>query len=394
MAHPEKEKVPRSFSRREFIIGSAFLGASLFASKWSVEKVTQNFSPTPNLEEFKGFTVLPPEYLTPPEITGINLNSPFLWREVDSPQKIEKAIQNANQFGARTLRVFINDEFEPELGNYHFKVLEKVEKLAQRFPLQVDLFDAYPLLHANKFNLTHGSSFLSSPYLSVGKEKSLAQRQLDFFTDETIRKIFLKRVKEIIGRLNHVPQVVAWSVANELAPPVGTKEEARKMLSHWYEKVIITIRQIDKERPIISGVADPTLLDEKRLKESGLSANTIHLYPNLTDSVGSAFKLYQTQHQKALPLVCQEIGFPSQILGLSFSFAHDELFSRYLSHSLSHFVEINKKERWLRPKVTSIGLWRLTFEGDSHQDGLGISPEKLPQTLKILQTWEKTIRKC
>lgn len=379
MAHPEKEKVQRGLSRREFLIGGAFLGASFLASKWGVEKVAQNFSPTFDLERLKDFTILPPERPAPSELTGINLNVPFLWREVDSPEKIERAIENAQQFDARTIRVFINDEFEPELGDYRFEVLEKIEKLAQKFPLQVDLFDAFSLLRANKFNPVYGSSLLSSPYLVA-----------DFFTDKPIREIFLERVRKIVSQLNHVPKIVAWSVANELKPSARTKEEARKVLTDWYEEVIKTIRHLDPKRPILSGVADPTLLDEERLKACGLTANTIHFYPDPTEN---AFRFYQTNYKKVLPLICQEIGFPSKIFGFSFSFAHDELFSRFLSYCFSQFIEINEKEKWLRPNLTSIGLWRLSFEGDPHQDGFGLSPEKSPQTLKVLQVWEEIIEK-
>lgn len=389
MAHPEKEKVSRGISRREFLIGGAFLGANFLASKWGLERTKSNFSPF-DLEKFKDFTVFPPEFPTPSELVGINLNAPFLWQEVKSPEKIEKSIENAHQFGARTVRVFVNDEFEPELGKYRFEVLEKIEKLAQKFPLQVDLFDAYPLLQANKFNVIYGSSSLSSPYLTFRKEKPFIQQQLNFFTDKSIREIFLKRVKEIVNRLHHTSGIVAWSIANELAPPTRTKEEAKKILTDWYEEVVIAIRQTDKERPILSGVADPNLLDEERLKDCGLSANTIHLYP----FSGSSENILNAQQQKLLPLICQEIGFPSRIFGLSFSFAHDELFSRYLSHNFSSFFEVNEREKWLKPKITSIGLWRLTFEGDLHQDGFEIIPENLPITLKILRDWEAMIKKA
>lgn len=383
MANLEKEKL----SRREFLITGAFAGAGFLAIKWDVEKVAQNFSPTFNLEKLKDFTVLPPEFPTPSKLVGINLNAPFLWQEVDSPEKIERAIENANQFGARTIRVFVNDEFEPELEDYHFEVLEKIEKLAQKFPLQVDLFDAYPLLHASDFNPVYGSSSLSSPYLVI-KEKTLIQQQLDFFTDKSIEKIFLRRVKEIIGSLNHVPGIAAWSVANELAPPTQTGKRAKEILTSWYEKVVTEIRKIDKERPILSGVADPTLLDEERLKACGLSANTIHLYPDLTEN---AFRLYQTNHKRVLPLICQEIGFPSKIFDFSFSSIHDELFSRFLSHNFSSFFEINEKEKWLKPKITSISLWHLSFPGDSHRDGFELTPENLPKTLKVLQNWKKIL---
>lgn len=380
MANPEREKIPKGITRRKFLIGGAFLGTGLLVSRWSAENVAQNFFPSFDLERLKDFTVLSPEYPAPSELTGINLNAPFLWRTLDSSDKIEKAFYNARQFSARTIRVFINDEFEPELGKYRFEVLGKIKKLAQKFPLQVDLFDAFSLVHANKLNPVYSSSALSSPYLMEKK---------DFFTDQSIQETFLERVRKIVEDLDKTPGIVAWSVANELAPPIENKKEAREILTNWYEKVVTEIREIDPKRPILSGVADPNLLDEERLKACGLSANTIHLYP----FSGSSENILNAQQQKLLPLICQEIGFPSRIFGFPFSFAYDELLSRFLSHNFSSFFEVNEKEKWLRPKITSIGLWRLTFEGDSHQDGFGIDPKKLPQTLKVLQAWQKIIGK-
>lgn len=387
MIHPEKEKVQRGINRREFLIGGAFWGVGLLASSWGLERITNNLSPSLNLEKFHNFTVLPPENPLPSELSGIHLNSPFLWKCVDSPEILETAIRNAHQFDARTIRIFINDEFEPNLGDYRPEVLEKIEKLAQKFPLQVDLFDAYPLLHAHKFNVIYGPSSLSSPYLMAKEEKSLVQRQLDFFTDKTIGEIFLRRTRKIIERLNHTPGIVAWSVANELVPPVKSKKEAQKLLSDWYEKVVITIRQLDKKRPIISGVADPNLLDEKRLKKCGLTANTLHLYPFSGDIENVL------QNQEVLPLVCQEIGFPHEFLGFSFSLVYDELFSRFLSHALFRSIEVNEKERWIRPKVTGVGLWRLSSPGDGHQDGFELTPKNLPKTLRVLQNWEEITTK-
>lgn len=373
------EREPIGISRRKFLIGGVFGGASFLASKYGVERVAQNFSPSFDLEKFRDFSVLSPEFPTPTELIGVNLNAPFLWREVNSPEKIERAIKNAHQFGAQTIRVFVNDEFEPELGNYQFEVLTKIKKLAQKYPLQVDLFDAFSLVHANKLNPVYSSSALSSPYLMEKK---------GFFTNQSIQETFLERVRKIVEDLNKTPGIVAWSVANEVALPAQTIEKAKETLTSWYEKVITEIRKIDKERPVLSGVADPTLLDEERLKRCGLTANTLHLYPFSGDE-----NSLNTQSQKSLPLVCQEIGFPSRIFGFSFSFIHDEIFSRYLSHNFSSFFEVNEKEKWLRPRVTSIGLWRLTFEGDSHQDGFGIDPKESPQTLKVLQDWEKIIGK-
>jgi len=374
----EKERVTPRVTRREFfLIAIALLTTSLF-SCLDLRNSNDNVSLF-NLEKIKNLNVILPERLPPNELIGINLNAPFLWREVNSPEKIKKAIENAYQFKARTIRVFINDDFEPKLGEYRYEVLEKIGRLAQEYPLQVDLFDAFSLFHSNKLNLVYGSFPLSSPYLGV-----------DFFADKSL-EIFLKRVRRIISYLNHVPGIVAWSVANELEVPHTEKEKAREILTGWYEEVIKTIRSLDPKRPILSGVADPTLLDEERLKACGLTANTIHLYPNPFKNLLKSY--YQPKHKKILPLICQEIGFPSRVLGVSFDFFYDKLLSRYLTNNLLSFFKIDEKKGLITPEITSIGVWRLSFEGDLHQDGFELIPKNIPLTIKTLHFWSEIVEK-
>ncbi len=266
--------------------------------------------------------------------------------------------------------------------------MDNIKVLTEKFPLIVDLFDAYPLLHSNKPNATYGSWSLTSPYLVKTKGRSLIDQQLAFFVDPNLVEIFLNRVRSIVGSLKS-SRVVAWSVANELIPPVGTPEEKREILTTWYEKVLREIRRLDPNRSIVSGVADPTLLDEQRLKTAGLTANTIHLYPGGPDNW---IRILASHHQ-CLPWIIQEIGFPTKAFGIQLGSLRDELLASFLVDRLLRFIRVDEKKRTVKPESESLGIWRLTFEGDRHNDGFSVSSQSLPKTTKILKSWQSMVLK-
>jgi len=378
-------------SRRRLITlgGLAAAGVVTAPLAWKINKlIGENFEPVGNLEALLDFTVLPPKIPTPPELRGIIMNSPFLWQHTDIPDAIDRAVENARAFESKTIRVFINDTYEPELSHFEPWVLENTKVLTEKFPLIVDLFDAYPLLHSNKPNIIYGSWPLTSPYLVKTKGRSLIDQQLAFFVDPDLVEIFLNRARSIVDSLKS-SRVVAWSVANELIPPVGTPEEKREILTTWYEKVLREIRRLDPNRPIVSGVADPTLLDEQRLKTAGLTANTIHLYPGGPDNW---IRILASHHQ-CLPWIIQEIGFPTKALGIQLGSLRDELLASFLVDRLLRFIKVDEKNRTVKPESESLGIWRLTFEGDWHDDGFSVSPQSLPKTSKILKTWQSMVLK-
>lgn len=389
MGNPENKRF--LLNRRELITlgGLAVAGVVTAPLAWEIKKlIGGNFEPVGNLEALLDFTVLPPKVLTPPELRGIIMNSPFLWQYTGIPEAIDRAVENANAFESKAIRVFINDTYEPELSHFEPWVLDSTKALTKKFPLIVDLFDAYSLLHSNKPNATYDSWPLNSPYLVKTKGRSLIDQQLAFFVDPDLVEIFLNRVRSIVGSLKS-SRVVAWSVANELIPPVGTPEDKREILTTWYEKVLREIRRLDQARPIVSGVADPTLLDEQRLKAAGLTANTIHLYAGGSDNL---IRILASQ-RKCLPWIIQEIGFPARAYGIQLGSLRDELMASFLVDRLLRFIRVDEKKRTVEPRSESLGIWRLSFEGDSHDDGFQVSPRSLPKTTKVLKTWQSMVLK-
>lgn len=372
-----KDLTPRGRSRRRFLLGAGVLAVTSVTGI-KLKDIPQTFHPISDLDQLLGFRVLPTEFAVPSYLAGIVPNHPFLWEHVDSPEKIQKEILKAEQMQTRLIRVFLDDRVEPSPGDYRLDMLDKLARLAEQIDLQVDLFDAYNLLHSDRPSLFYPVHEPTSPYLGrLGR--SLTERKQAFFTDPEMLDFFQKRIFRFVNHLKGVKGIKVWSVGNELEAP----EEA---LTLWYSKVLPVIREADPERPIISGVADPNLLDEGILQPLGLSANTIHIYPG--GNLDEIMTRYQNRHARYVPLVCQEIGFPR----LPGYIAYDWLYSQFLNRTLLRFVEINQPDGWIRPIVTGVGPWKLTADAKD-SDGHEIHPDELPRAMGRLWAWNDIVEK-
>lgn len=345
------------FNRRTFLTGAAATAAAT-AGYLEYARRFPYVSPVPerNNVSFR-------ELALPPDLVGLHVNYPFLWKLVDNPPFLQSALANVEKIGAESVRVIINYKSEPGLGVYDFRVLKKIKRLASLVPLQVDLFDGFDF-RSDYFNPVYGRAMPRSPYLASPDGKSRAEMLRVFFTDPRLRGHFVNRIQTIVDYFKDEPNITAWSVANELSPPPGIPQKrGRELLNGLYEQAIWAIREVDKQRTIVSGVADPTILDERRLKAAGLDANTIHLYGNPLP-----------KYEQYLPLFGQEIGSPRRLFGVTVS---DDLYDTLLSYSLSGIL----------PYFTGLVLWRLSFAGDPHRDGFEIIPENLPRTTDLLHQW-------
>lgn len=378
-----EDLTPRGRSRRRFLLGAGVLAVTSVAGI-KLKDIPQTFHPISDLDQLLGFRVLPTEFAVPPYLAGIVPNHPFLWEYADSPEIIQKEILKAKQMPTgrqmptESIRALLDDRVEPNPGDYRLDKLDKVARLAEQIDLQVDLFDAYNLLHSDRPSLSYPSHEPTSPYLgSAGR--SLTERKQSFFTDPEMLDFFQKRIFRFVNHLKGVKGIKVWSVGNEF-------EASKETLTLWYSKVLPVIREADPVRPIISGVADPNLLDEGILQPLGLSANTIHIYPG--GNLDEIMTRYQNRHARHIPLVCQEIGFPR----LPGDIAYDWLYSQFLNYTLLRFIEINQPDGWIRPIVTGVGPWKLTADV-KESDGYEIYPHELPRVMGKLWTWNDIVEK-
>jgi hypothetical protein len=301
-----------------------------------------------------------------PKLSGIIPNCaylPFLPLGVQG-----RMIENMNACGATGARVFLDDRFEPSIGNYQMGYLDQVASLSRRMPITLDLFDGYHLLHKSEPD---------SPYLGKGS-RNLYERQMDILIDEEVQRAYLKRTSTIVDRLKDEPGILAWGLANELNlnrnqyADVARPGTLSSFHTKLFDRQIQTILSLDDKRPILIGVDDPNLVDEEELsKFDGRVFNTIHVYPT-TEHEEMISNYLSNEH--LLPLVCQEVGFSRALLRQEDG-QYDSVLAGYLKNIFTK----------LDPYIVAFGPWRLTGNGDSHSDGYEINPMEMSETLETIR---------
>lgn len=307
----------------------------------------------------------------PASLTGIIPNCHHL-PYIENPEIQEKLIKNIKMSGAVCTRVFLVDRFEPRLGDYQQAQLDKVAKLSKRMPLTVDLFDAYATLHA---------SAPSSPYLVDKLGRDLKEKQMAIFTDPEIRKALARRLKVAIQALKGELGIKAWGMANELNLRINDIAPMRDLHTDLFQELVETILSVDSSRPIFIGIDDPNLVIEERFTHyRSPIINTIHVYP-----YSSHLKMvydYRSKEEHYLPLAGQEIGYPRAQRGYEGSVVVTPDYDRTLSQfSIQIFngLSTHASEGEITPLFSAWGPWRISAEGDPHNDGFEIIPDKMPE---------------
>ncbi len=301
----------------------------------------------------------------PEELKGILINSPYLHLYDEEEQDLY--LNKAKSLGASRVRVFLDDAYEPKIGEYRGEVLERVLKLSQKattkgLAIEVDLFDCFTLGNSliNNFSYPTPVSLPTSPYNKTRDKLGYFK----FFVDEDLKDAFKFRVKDVVSKLKGT-SVNIVSCANEANPALWSlpENEAKDVLTKWYQEVVEVIRVENPDLIVLTGLAEPWSVDSKKIP--GISANTLHAYPFSTN-----LKRLESFNEN-IPLVCQETGFPYRFLlripsevrnYLSLSFARKLILSLML-------VDEGKKE--IHPKVLSIGIWKL----GKHDDGFNVSSD-------------------
>jgi hypothetical protein len=310
----------------------------------------------------------PSPYPLPESLRGITLNSPFLWkRDNDYVRWVES---QAEKLGAKTVRVFINDDFEPELGrkNYNDKVLENIKRIAPQLSgakLIVSLFDTYSLLHQDKSNAHYPPSPLSSPYFLESTGQTKAQKQLSIFENQNIKSCLFQRIDYCVRNLNSTEQIAAWEIANE--PELDNRE----LFTDWFKERVDVVRKIDADRPIITGLANPSLIDENQLVGKNV-VNSFHAYPFHLAAFAALTKYVP---KSILPLAGLETG-----IGENQGSVID--YPLFLFRVLTSVISENTLY------TGNVGLWKI----DDYTDGYDVSDSpysgyfrNLSEKLKLIQ---------
>lgn len=328
--------------------------------------------------------ILPPQFPLPSNLGGIAVNFPYLSSWLAYPGILNGILEDAGQIGANYIRVFISDKFESELGGYEFGYLENVAKLSEKFPLQVEIIDGYKIFHSDKHAPSYSPSKPESPYL-LEESGDLRNQRLSLFKDGRAREKLIEREFVVARFFNSVPGVIALSIGNEIEPPVDNHDRAQELMMELYPLLVAAVREAAPQKPLLSGVGDPTLVVDLDL------IDTIHIYPEIFSTKLEDIFTRLRKHPRKAPFICQEIGFPSVLKWGNFELPipfNDRLSAAFIDRTLAKFVEVNEEDGWKRFNLEGVVLWRLTYDGNPHRDGFGLIPKWRPLTMGVVREWQ------
>lgn len=296
-------------NRREFVqLGGSFVLATL---AHHLVQTAEQF--TGSATEADKLQLPSKEKQLPPGLVGVGVNAPYLWKRSPEYQLDVLTALQAAQMGPVRLFITADQECMAQIQDLCQLARRVSAGKEHKLTFYVSLFDAYPLLHAAKPNLWYGSSALSSPFLfGAESEAEIQKAQLAFFTDNEVQASFHGQQRFQIESLRHIREIVAWEVANELEIPreLATTSEATTVLSGWYHSAVANIRDANRSRPIITGLAKPWLIDESHLERHGV-VNSLHIYPHLFPTMQA--KAREHVVQSTLPLMVSETGVSDKL---------------------------------------------------------------------------------
>ena len=378
---------PQGLTRRDLFKLAALAGGGYTALRGS-QAIGEHTLPAWSQD----LTVLPPQVPVPSALLGLSANFPYFYRWIDNSRVMDRFWADKEATGIRYVRQFppSRDAFEPELGSYRFDLLENIPRSAELIPAEFNLIDGYWIFHSEKGDWSYkGKTKPNSAYLKP-EYGSLKDQRLAFFTNDYLIGSFIKRAVEMINYLRGARGIIAFSIGNEIEPPVDDLGYARELVTTWYSKVAPPIKEVIGETPILSGLSDPDLLDANEAKKIGLAADTFHVFPHaIIDGKINRLAESLKGRPRQLPLICQEIGFYSRLERGRFTLTipsevQDIMFSWMLDYVFSKFSEVNQIDGWKRGNFGGVGIWRFTFEGNPHDDGFDFTPRKLPKSLETL----------
>lgn len=408
---PHKEQ---DMNRREFLIGATALATAATLYRCSeltlrADRFADQFLPAFDWEHIDSieWAAQPP---LPRALRGISFNVPFGWG--DGPEQVAQTVAAAQSAGAMIFRELIDDirkPFEPSLGKYNDDVIDQIrghsksvsEQSSKKIKTIISLIDGFYLFRSDQPNpvwvdcswppgqaaMQLGKSELRSPYLRGYRPEdgSPVAAQQAIFIDEEVKDHVKARLRFLVDAFKDTSSICAWEIGNELSVPGLSPDRAQVILTQWYSEMIDTVREIDPERPILLGVAEPWLVDDQLLEQPNI-VNTTHNYIDASGEKLRDLSDYLHHPKRKLPVVCQEIGMPSKFgcVGIP----SDTMLSRFLPRVIEAGMYQNNRGGWSN-HLGHFGLWQV----GTHQDGFNVSEASHPYTWAFIQRMNESMKR-
>lgn len=388
----------KEFSRRDFITALG-IGGAVATLTLQNEQVVNNFSfqnreDIHNLSELKAYNK---HLINPPSKQLIKpiVNAAFAPFD-PSPDNTKRVVQNTRQLGSNTLRVYMNNDFERQTGEFNMAYIDRLKIFAEdveresggEMGIIVCLMDCYNLLYRNIENGLYKAKPLNHHALAgLDDPTEVVKRQHDFFQKQKYVTDYINRAHLIIDGLKPVNHVIkAWEVANE-----PDRQDMIAHLDEWYAKVVPHIRAKDPDTPIISGLKDPLSIDSAELVMLGLDHNSAHVYDQHTQETVHNYVMAIENGEDLPPLLLTEWGVHQKMAGIRVpKFIHDYRYAQALREVAVNNIMVNSETNEAYFAVYGLGLWQLDYSSSSHseaesRDGFGIVPESYPQLTAAMQ---------
>jgi len=238
---------------------------------------------------------------------GIGHN--IAWVSNNSPEVFERYFDSLSKNGGNLARIWINSPWglpieQDKLGNYNTKNLDSLDEIiakAEKYGIYLIIaMDSYGSLMTEKGAWGEGS-WSESPYNAANGGP--CKDPFDFFTDITAKKYYKNRLRHIIARTSHSPNIFAFELWNETnTPPVWMKEMAA------YIKAVNPHKQL-----VTSSLGYPWGMNFNKASINELQDIDIisqHMYgnrtPDIIDYLSSVCKALAIKYKK--PLTVSEFG--------------------------------------------------------------------------------------
>lgn len=196
------------------------------------------------------------------------------------PDDYDRWLAEMAASGANLIRIwmaswsFAVEWRETGLGNYDRRqdrayLLDYVMDRAEQLGIHVILV----LNHHGQFSARVNPQWVENPYNQANG--GMLTRPADFFTAPAARSLFKRRLRYIVARWAHHPNLLAWELWNEVDL---TDEYDPESVARWHEEMAAYLREIDPYRHLVTTSFSDPQREDAVWRLPGIDFTTTHFY--------------------------------------------------------------------------------------------------------------------
>lgn len=385
--------MPLEIPRRTFFKAGLVLGGALIASQFENNQEAEKF-PIERAISYAQFDSISRDSSDrSPDLYGGIMNLPFPVFS-NNPFMTSKLIEDMDKTNCEFVRLFAR--WEKPTGAYNLDYLSRVGDIISQLYTRSggriksvfcldDLFDMY---HAGNFNPFYGSSTVTLTHHALNYASSpgkILERQKDFLTNPYWSEAYARKFKVLTEVLKPVWHCIAAIEAfNESTVPVGITDKPVELHTEFYDRMLQAIRDTEVDKPILTGLANPTDVDIRELKQYNV-IQTAHVYfgKDSNEQKGLDKSIDERLNDPSLPpIALTEMGTPRKLYDFELPQAlHDVILARNVRNSFLYNTRINHEKGTVSSGIIARGDWRIDIDA-IHRDGFEYNTSNYPRTVQ------------